>query len=154
MPHLNELQEEFGDKGLTVIAVTDEGKGQTETWIEDNGAEYPYAYYKGSSLPRFAGVSGIPAAILVNPEGTVVWKGHPSGINSSLIETHLDGAMPFPLFEFPKHASKVKKALLADKLAKALEEAQELVNDGEPEAERILAAVQGKIESARAKGKS
>lgn len=125
--------------------MTDESEGQTEDWIEKFEAEYPYAYYSGSDLPKFAKVSGIPAAILVDPSGRVVWKGHPGNLNGSILEPFLDGSLPVPLYDFPKEASSVKKAILKDDLEKALTEAKEIEAEGVDLSAEIRAAVEGMI---------
>ena len=126
--------------------MTGESKSQTEDWIEAKGAQYAYAYYSGRTLPDFANVSGIPAAILVDPSGKVVWQGHPARLNGRIIEEHLEGALPWPLFDFPSEAKKVAKALEKDDLEDALEEARELAAEGELDvAPRLLEVVEKQI---------
>ena len=46
VPHVNEIQTEWGPKGLSVIGVTDESQSLTEPWIAAHKAEYAYAYDK------------------------------------------------------------------------------------------------------------
>ena len=92
MPHLNELEEQFGGKGLSIIGVTSEGAGPTEKWVAKKKAAYAYGYDKGGALKRELGVTGIPAAFLVDPSGKIVWQGHPSSLSSNLIEEHIKGA--------------------------------------------------------------
>ena len=127
--------------------MTDESEGQTEDWIEKFEAEYAYAYYSGSDLPSFAKVSGIPSAILIDPNGKVVWKGHPSSLNGRTIEAHLEGSLPVPLYDFPKEAASVKKAILKDDLEKALTEAKEIEAEGVELSAEIRAAVEAMISS-------
>jgi len=126
VPHLNELDEKYASRGLSVIALTSEGAGQTEKWIEQNGAKYGYAYDKGGKLSRELGVSGIPNAVLVNPAGKVVWQGGPTGLTDDVIEQHLGGALATPVFEMPKEASAVAKSLRARSFAKAISAADGL----------------------------
>lgn len=125
--------------------MTDESSSQTEPWIEKHEAAYPFAYYSGSDLKNFAGVRGIPHAILVDPTGQVVWAGHPGGLRASTVEAHLEGSLPMPLFEFPKAAKKVRKALEKDSLQTALEEARAIEAEGVEQSARIRAAVEGMI---------
>ena len=128
--------------------MTDESKSQTEEWIEKFKARYAYAYYSGRTLPQFAGVRGIPSAILLDPSGTVVWQGHPGTLTGDTIEQHLEGALPWALYDFPPEASKVAKALKDDDLGDALEEALELAAEGEfDRADEVVAAVEGQIKS-------
>ena len=148
MGHLNELQDTYGNRGLTVLGVTSEGASDTEKWITEKGARYPYAYDKGGQLSRWFGVSGIPHAALVNPMGEVVWKGHPSGLTSELVEKHLAGAIAKPVWEWPKEAGKVKAAIGKRQLGKALLLAQELAgDDGAAIAKSLRAMVDGKLQS-------
>lgn len=144
MGHLNELQSRYGDKGLTVLAVTSEAAGVTEKWAEEKGAEYAYAYDKGRKLSRWFGVSGIPDAALIDPSGEIVWRGHPGGLNGGIIEEHLAGALPKPLWEWPASAKGVSNALLKQQYAKALKAAAKLKGD---DAEEILAIIRSMIAS-------
>lgn len=130
VPHLNELNEQFADKGLSIIGVTGEGRSATEKWVEEKGTTYAYAYDKGGKLARELGVSGIPAAFLIDPTGTVVWSGHPGNLDAGTIEKSLEGSLARPLWEWPDSAKGVKKALEKRKWAKALDEAADLGEDG------------------------
>src|SRR5262245_44923612 len=97
VPHLNELQDSLGGKGLTIIVVTDEGESDTVKWIAAKKVKYAYAYDKGGKLKRFFGVQGIPHAVLVDATGTVVWDGHPASLDPATIEKALGGALPKPM---------------------------------------------------------
>lgn len=126
MPHLNELEEQFGGKGLSIIGVTSEGSGPTEKWVAKKKAAYAYGYDKGGVLARELGVSGIPAAVLVDPSGKIVWQGHPGSLSSNLIEEHIKGAIQKPLYEWSGKAAKIKKAFLGGDFSKALDAAEKL----------------------------
>jgi hypothetical protein len=110
--------------------VTNESAGQTEDFVEDTGAKYAYAYDKGGKLKRWFGVSGIPHAILVDPTGMVVWRGHPASLKGADIEPALKGSLATPLYAFGKEAKGVKKALAKGKWAKAVAEADALGEAG------------------------
>ena len=86
MGHLNELQEKYGEQGLTVLSGTSEGAKKTERWVERNGYEPAYAYDKKSTLARYFGVRGIPDAVLVDGLGNVVYRGHPARVTDSMLE--------------------------------------------------------------------
>ncbi len=140
---MNDLHSKFKDKGLSVIGVTGETKGQTEPWVEKHSMAYPFAYDKGLGVMSKLGLSGFPSAVLIDPSGTVVWSGHPSSLTDSTVEGVLAGALPQPAFEWPDSAKAVRKAFLKDDLAKALAAAIKLGEDGES----VRAAVEGVIES-------
>lgn len=127
--------------------MTDEGKSETEKWIADKGAKYPYAYDKGGKIKSFFRISGIPHAVLIDPTGTVVWRGHPGSLADGTIEQHLDGALELPLWKWPEPAKKARQAVQKRQYAKALEEARALGEDGAKYATAIEAVVKGKAAS-------
>ena len=106
--------------------MTSESEGSTEPWIEEHEAAYAYCYDKSGKFGRELGVTGLPTAVLVDPTGVIRWVGHPASLTESLVEEHLSGALPKPLFEWPKEAKKVRKAIEKRDLGKALEEAAKL----------------------------
>ena len=139
MPHLNELSEKYASEGLTVLALTSEGPEKTEHWIESKGAKYPYAYDKGGKLARGLGVRGIPAAVLVDPMGNVVWQGHPGGIKDAQIDALIHGALKKPVYTWPEDLSGARKAMVRGDLKKALEAA---ANSDSGQDSGVLAALE------------
>jgi len=144
VPHVNEIQEAWGPKGLSVIGVTDEPASLTESWIETHGAAYAYAYDKGSQLARFFDVSSIPRAVIVDASGTVIFNGHPGQIDDALLAKAVQGALQKPLWEWTGDAKAVKSALLKRDYKKALDLAAAL---GDADGPEILACVQGLVKS-------
>ena len=130
--------------------MTSESAGQTEPWIEKHGAKYAYAYDKGSKLSSALGVTGLPTAVLVDASGTVAWVGHPSSLNESIVEKHLDGALSKPVWEWSKKASKVKKAVLENELGKALSEVEKLGEEFTDIKTAIRGMIDGKLASVQA----
>ena len=120
VPHLNELKEEFEDRGLTILGVTDEGKSDTERWIASKKPAYGYAYDPGGKLARWFGVQGIPHAVLVNADGVVAWSGHPAGLTHEIIEGALVGALAKPLWKWQGAAKPVAAALQKGDYKKAM----------------------------------
>ncbi len=113
--------------------MTDEPKKDTEAFVEKTGAKYAYAYDKGGKLKSYFGISGIPHAVLVDPTGTVVWEGHPGGLDAATIQKHLAGALEKPLWEWGPSAKDTKSALLKRKYGEALESAAKISEeDGGP----------------------
>lgn len=55
-----------------------EPRPQTRRFMEDTGAEYPYAYLRGTSLKEATGQRGFPHAALIDPTGKIVWAWHPA----------------------------------------------------------------------------
>jgi thiol-disulfide isomerase/thioredoxin len=87
VPVLRDLQSRYGQDGLQVIAVLcDEVPlrpriAAATRYARDNNTNY--AVYvepgpqPGTVRDRF-GVEGYPTAILLDPTGSVLWKGHPA----------------------------------------------------------------------------
>lgn len=137
------MQEKFGPKGLSILAVTDEGVSDTEKWVRNKGAQYAYAYDKGGKLSRHFGVRGIPHAVLVDATGTVVWKGHPGELQERAIEDALSGALSKPLFDWSAGASGARSAFVKGNYKAALDAALKLgESDGGPE---IVKSIQGVV---------
>lgn len=146
------MQEKFGGKGLTVLAVTSEGASETEKWIEEKGVEYAYAYDKGGKLARHFGVGGIPHAVLIDASGTVAWAGHPGALEESKITSALQGAFSKPLWEWSSAAKGAKTALLKRAYKSALDQAAKLdaANAGPEILASIQGVVQGRVDGLRA----
>jgi hypothetical protein len=126
VPHLNELHEKWNAEGLTVLAVTGEGKAQTEPWIEANKAIFGYAYDKGGKFMNRCGVTGIPASVLIDAGGKVVYFGSPQGVTNDLVSKAVQGALKTPLYALPKEMSKVRSLLAKDNIAGAIAECDSL----------------------------
>lgn len=120
------MQQEYGPRGLSVLAVTSEPSSPTEAWVESKGVQYPYAYDKGMKLHKHFSVlagkkpQGIPHAILVDPSGVVVWRGHPGTLTGTAIESSLAGAFKTPMWQWGEDARDVRKSVAKGDLGKAL----------------------------------
>jgi len=144
VPHVNEINETWGPKGLSVIGVTHESARDTEPWIARHGPEYAYAYDKGSKLTSRLGVNSWPRAVILDANGTVIYNGHPQLVTDELLERAVAGALPMPLWEWSGAAKSVRSAMQKRSYRAALAAATELgEQDGGP---KILAAVQSVIQ--------
>jgi hypothetical protein len=126
VPHANELQAEFGDRGFQIIGVTgaNEPKDRTSQWIEDKGARYAYCY--SADAGPALGVRGIPHGVLVDPFGRIVWRGNPSYLSADEIEKAIEGALPTPLWDWPESTAGVQEQIRAANWAGAHAAAVEL----------------------------
>lgn len=68
---------EYEEKGLVILALSDEGKSTVEGMVDSLGMTYPTA--AGAKSSRAYGVSGIPAAFLIGWDGRILWEGNPLG---------------------------------------------------------------------------
>ena len=126
VPHLNELHEKFAARGLSIVGVTSESEEKTLPWVKKHGVEYSYAFDPTAELHHWAGVTSIPYATLIDPQGMVVWNGNPAGLDEQMIERALGGALSPPVWEWPDEAHALAAALGRGDYAAALREAENL----------------------------
>ena len=93
MPGIDvDIWQKYRDQGLQVIAVTKHGRGQTtetvKAYMDENSYTVPVAIDPGSTSRNY-GVSGIPAAALVDKAGNVVFRNHPAQVTDELIKKYL-----------------------------------------------------------------
>tara|TARA_R110001592_G_scaffold129355_2_gene341765 strand:- start:14 stop:643 length:630 start_codon:yes stop_codon:yes gene_type:complete len=84
IPHLSEIQKEYGDSGLSVVAVSMEEKEVVENFVKSKGAAMDYTIGLDKDqqtamayMAKF-GLNGIPASFLVDKQGKIAWVGHPA----------------------------------------------------------------------------
>jgi len=144
VPHVNELQEKFASRGFSVIGVTAEAPAKTEPWIKKTKAAYAYGYDTTNALHKGFGINSIPFAALIDPDGTVLWTGHPQRLTEERIEKALAGALERPVWTWPDQARALAPLLDKGQYATVLEKAQGLgVQDGFD----LQAVVRGRIGS-------
>ena len=74
-----------------------------ERHIEKMNIQYPIASVKGEDADRIYGVKGFPSGALVDPDGVVIWTGHPASVPRDLIEEHLGRTAFLPRLEAKEH---------------------------------------------------
>ena len=83
IPHLSELQEKYGHKGLVVVGITDESTSAVYPYVREMGSKMDYrvAIDKYNlTAKRYMepfGLIGIPYAFVVDKSGRLIWHGHP-----------------------------------------------------------------------------
>ncbi len=91
MPSIQEFYERNKGDDFAMIAVTRNSKGQTTDKVRDymteNGYTFPVAIDTGASS-RVYGVTGIPAAAMVDKAGKVVFRNHPAQLTDALVAKH------------------------------------------------------------------
>lgn len=90
VPHMVEMNEKYGGKGLQIIGVSlDQDRQQMLQVIKQKQMTWP-EYFDGSGwdnkLWKELGSDGIPYTILVSPEGKVLYAGHPAAGLDQAIE--------------------------------------------------------------------
>jgi thiol-disulfide isomerase/thioredoxin len=139
MPHLSELQEEYKDKGVTIIGVNIwDDPAKVKPFMEDRGGDEKMQYkvaieekIEGEDVEygrvakewmKAAGRNGIPSAFIVDQKGYVAWVGHPGSMDHAL-EQVVAGTWDI---------AKAAKAYVAEQQMEAkFEKLQELCAGGE-----------------------
>lgn len=86
IPHLNEINKKFKDKGLVIVGVTDEDQATVTNFQKKMPMDYNVAMDKDGKLSKEFGVSGIPHAFIVDKAGKIVWEGHPMRMKEADVE--------------------------------------------------------------------
>lgn len=137
MGHLDELQAKYGDRGLVVLAVTNEGKGLVDKFVSDTGAKHPIVIEDGDSAGVY-GIRGFPSSFLIDADGKIAWNGHPASVKEDLIERLLENVRLLP--ELPKGLSSVQKSMEKGDFASARKSLESSLEGGRLSDEERTAA--------------
>ncbi|MFZ9690287.1 MAG: TlpA family protein disulfide reductase, partial [Phycisphaerales bacterium] len=87
IPHMNELQQHYGDQ-VVVVGVTSEAPDACRTGMNAQSLRMNYAIASDRSggMSSFYGVGGIPACVVVTSDGIVRWQGAPNGLTAALLD--------------------------------------------------------------------
>ena len=91
IPHLNQLNEEFRDKQVQFISVTDEGEDVIAPFLKRQEMKSWIGLDTDRSVFEAYGVKGIPRTFLINQEGIIAASLHPAGLSSDMIEKIIAG---------------------------------------------------------------
>ena len=89
IPHLNEFQSKFADKGLVILGITDEDQGTVAKFRKRQTIDYPIATDRDGRLSRTFRLKSIPQAFLIDRDGKIIWAGHPLGLEESTLRNAL-----------------------------------------------------------------
>lgn len=105
IPHLDELHEQFKDKGVVFIGQDcwEQDIEKVKPFVKEMGEKMSYrvalddtsAEKKGFMAVNWmaaAEQNGIPTAFIVGKEGKILWIGHPAGLEPDLIKQVVDGS--------------------------------------------------------------
>ncbi|MGV8122809.1 MAG: redoxin family protein [Candidatus Xenobiia bacterium LiM19] len=116
IPHLIELQNQYKDKNVIVVGITNEEEKVVTPFIGEMKMTYRVGIDDGdkTSSVYMKGIEGIPHSFIVNRDGIIIWSGHPlSG---------LDDVLPKVIAGTYSIEDVKKKELLQANLQKALDE--------------------------------
>jgi len=92
IPKLNALQQKYAARGLSVVGVTQERPEAVERFMKAVPFHYPVGLDVEGKLHEGLRILGLPYALFVGRDKTMVWRGAPSAINDELIEFLLKDA--------------------------------------------------------------
>ncbi len=94
IPNLIDLQNEYGEKGFSVIGLSVDKGGVklVKRLIERRSINYPVLMADSSTAKNFGGVVGIPTSFLVNSKGAVVKK-YPGYVPHAVLENDINKIM-------------------------------------------------------------
>ena len=72
---LDQLDAKYRERGLVVVAVTDEGRPLVERFIRETGAKHAILIEESDSVAAF-GVTSFPSTFLIDADGRLAWAGH------------------------------------------------------------------------------
>jgi thiol-disulfide isomerase/thioredoxin len=97
IPHLTKIQQQFRDKGVTIIGVSNESLETVKPFVEkmSDGMDYTVAVdttgKADAGYMKAFGQSGIPTAFIVDAKGNIAWVGHPMGGLDEVLAQVIDG---------------------------------------------------------------
>lgn len=71
-PWMNEMQQKYGAKGFTVVAINvDKKRADAEKFLAQIPANFPVVYDEAGATPAAYAVKGMPSSYLIDPSGKV-----------------------------------------------------------------------------------
>jgi thiol-disulfide isomerase/thioredoxin len=94
VPDLIDLQEQYGEKGFSVVALSVDQSGAkvVKRLVERRFINYPVLMADGATAKGFGGVAGIPTTFLVNGQGIIVKK-YPGYVPHAILENDIKKIM-------------------------------------------------------------
>lgn len=87
LPHLRKLHQTYSPRGVVLISISiDDSASVARRFAEKNRMVWPQAHDGTQPVPlspAFA-VRSIPHAVIISPDGEVLWKDHPADIDEAL----------------------------------------------------------------------
>lgn len=104
IPHLNQLWQQFKDKGVIIIGqdiwdsdnavapfVRKMGSNMTYRVALDDKSSSPDGWMAQNWWPRKVNQHGIPTAVIINRDGRIAWIGHPMALDEKVLDDIVSG---------------------------------------------------------------
>jgi thiol-disulfide isomerase/thioredoxin len=94
VPHLNKLQQKFGDQNIVFLSFTNESPAKTAPTLQRVKFETIVVSDQTKTIHKTLniehdGTMGLPRTVLIDDENKIVWYGTPNKLTSQLIEKFL-----------------------------------------------------------------
>jgi len=86
MPDLDALYRQFGDKGLVVLAVSDEDSAKVKPFLAEHKYSYPILLDPGDKATKLMAVDGIPKSFVYDRDGKLVAQAMDMRTRGQLLE--------------------------------------------------------------------
>jgi thiol-disulfide isomerase/thioredoxin len=139
IPHLNELNQKMGPKGVVITGVNvwegeknPEAAKKVKDFVKAQDDKMSYAVAIGGDKflrdwLEAAKVNGIPHAFVINGEGVIVWMGHPMELTEKMLGDFLTGTRATEP-EKNKTEKKTKDGTVKDETSSTIEKLGEALN--------------------------
>lgn len=121
-PHLTELHEKYGERGLRVIGITNEARALVDKFVEKHAAKYMLVVESTNSGASY-GTTSVPSPWLIGADGRILMKGLPNDqqIEAALEKVRMPPKLTKPLEPLGAAVKKEKFGEAHGKVAKLLE---------------------------------
>jgi hypothetical protein len=153
VPHLNELNKSFREKGFEIVAVSDEAVGKIEEFIKSKSPTYGIVNAK--DVLKTYGGRGYPSAWVLDADGKCIWEGHPNNIKDEMVEEWVKGLAPGKITkEVQKQLKPAVDAYNKGQFGKAFEAVAEHLTSEDEKVKADAEYVNGVIEKRKAAGEA
>ncbi|MBE7493156.1 MAG: hypothetical protein HS108_15555 [Planctomycetes bacterium] len=85
LPHLVQVNEKYRDKGVEIIMATDVDKADAlAKFVAEKGLKLGVA--RVPDVYKLVKASGYPTSYGIDVDGRCIWRGHPQGLNDTLVD--------------------------------------------------------------------
>lgn len=93
MPEIEKLYQKYKDKGLEVMAITDEKRATIRSFRPDSGVTYPMYIDAAGQANRAFEINGIPHLFLVDKKGSIVYDEIGEPLNVDALTNAIEAAL-------------------------------------------------------------
>ncbi|MEN9284088.1 MAG: Sporulation thiol-disulfide oxidoreductase [Verrucomicrobiota bacterium] len=163
IPHLDELHEEWKEKGVVFIGQDcwEREEDKVEPFVKEMGEKMSYRValddksevekgYMAVNWMQAAGQNGIPSAFVVGKDGKIAWIGHPAGLKSETLGEIVAGTFDVAKYQaekakedegrarMQKHMTAINEAARAKDWDKVTTELDAMEKEDPAMAERLM----------------